>query len=127
METKNGTKNPLLKILKAEDVVMVEIPSSGATFKQIVKLKNLKYQPADNEFDFDWLDFDSDVLYVNQRTHKDILQCLGNCLSITEIIPTELIEHIARQNDMWRSDLHLMSDAELEQKRNFVNSMFEIQ
>jgi len=125
METKNGTKNPLLKTLKDGDVVMVEVPSSGASFKQIVKLKNLKYQSADNEFDFDWLHFDSDVLYVNQRTHKDIMQCMGNCLAITEIIPTELIEHTARQNDMWRSDLHLMSDAELEQKRNFANALFE--
>ena len=125
METKNGTKNPLLKSLKDGDVVMVEIPSSGATFKQIVKIKNVKYQSADDEFDFDWLDFESDVLYVNRRTHKDILQCMGNCLAITEIIPPELIEHTARQNDMWRSDLHLMSDAELEQKIKFVNALFE--
>jgi hypothetical protein len=127
METKNGTKNPLLKTLKDGDVVMVEIPSSGATFKEIVKLKNLKYQPADEKFDFDWLDFDCDILYVNQRVHKDMLQSsLGNCLAITEIIPTDLIEHTARQNDMWRSDLHLMSDAELEQKQNFVTALVDI-
>lgn len=117
MITDNGTKNPLIKILKDGDVVLMEIPSISRTLMQIVRLKNLKYQPANEEFDFDWLEFEGDVLYVNARHHQSMLSPIGNCLSITEIIPTELIENYAKKYDMWRSDLHLLSDAEFEVKK----------
>jgi hypothetical protein len=121
METKNGTKNPILKTLKDGDVVMIYIPfPSGQSARQIVRLKNIKYLPADDKFDFDWLDFDCDVLYVNQRTHKDVLQCWGNCVSIAEVIPADLIEITARQNDMWLWDLYQLSDAELEYRQNYL-------
>ena len=103
---------------------MLEIPSSGMSAKQIVKLKNLKYEPADDEYDFDWLEFEGDVMYVNMRTHPKNMTPMGNCLSITEIIPAELVEITARQNDMWRSDMYLMSDAEFESKKKIVDALF---
>lgn len=121
METINGTKNPLLKTLKENDVVMVELRSKErANFKQICRLYNLKYTPADEKYDFDWLDFDAEVLYVNWRVHPTMVNCIGNCLAIGEIIPTGLIETYVRQNEMWKPEAYPLSDAELESKQREI-------
>ena len=123
MKTINGTKNPLLKILKENDVVMVELCSTErANFKQICRLHNLKYTPTDGEFDFDWLNFDAEILYVNFRIHPTMIHCIGNCLAITEIVPIDLIETYARQNEMWNPEKYQLSDAELEAKLVIANA-----
>ena len=110
MKTINGTKNPILKTLKDGDIVMIEV----SDYKQIVKLKNIQYKPLNKKFDSDWLEFDSEVLFTNTRMHKNNMTALGNCLAITQIIPNEIVENIASQNKMWKADMYLLSDEEVE-------------
>ena len=122
METIDGTRNPILKTLKENDGVMVELQSTErAAFKQICRLSNLKYSPADETCDFDWLDFDAEVLYVNYRLHKTMISCIGNCLAITEIIPLPLVKTYVRQNDMWKPTMYPLSDAELQLRIRSLN------
>ena len=118
METINGTKNPIIKTLKEGDIVLVEVPSAErAAFKQICKLHNLKYYPADEQFDFDWLDFDAEILYTNYRMHKSMIKCIGNCLAIEEILDPSYVEIYVRQNDMWKPEMYQLSDVELETRQ----------
>lgn len=114
--------NPLLKNIKEGDIVLMEIQSSERnSFKEICKLSNLNFQPADKEFNFDWLEFEGEILYTNFRLHKSMLdKPMGNCLSITEIIPIDLVETYVRINDMWRANNFLMSDQELEYKQSKI-------
>jgi hypothetical protein len=42
-------------------------------------------------------------------------------MAITEKIPNDLLETIARTYDMWKADQYLMTDLELETKRKFLN------
>lgn len=124
MKTENGTKNPILKILKENDIVLVELPSDmRVNYFQICKIYNLKYTPSNDEFDFDWLDFNTEVLYVNWRVHPTLInQCIGNCLAITEVIPVELIETFVVQYRMWKPEEYPLSDAELERNSiRFIN------
>ncbi len=100
---------------------MIEVPSNGFTFKQICRIFNLRYIPVDDRYSFDWLHFDSEVLYLNIRLHKSAMTSLGNCMAITEIIPIEIIETIARNNDMWKSDKYQLSDTEFEAKKLSCN------
>jgi len=115
----NSFNNPILKEIKNGDIVMVEMPSKlRAAYKQICKLTDIKYEPADKETPFDWLNFKSEILYTNYRLHPTMMHCIGNCLAISEIIPAELIDTYVRQNEMWRPEQYPLSDAEFEQKRN---------
>ena len=114
----------ILKTLKENDVVMIELHSSErANVKEICRIFNLKFRPSDEEHPLDWLDFDAEILYTNLKLHKSMLnESLGNCQAITEKIELSQIEQVVRVNDMWKADMYLMSDAELEHKRNLLNS-----
>lgn len=114
--------NNILKSLKENDIVMIEIPSSERNdVKEICRIYNLKFIPADSKYNFDWLDFDSEILYTNMKLHKSMLnQSMGNCMAITEKIDLEQVEQIARVNDMWKADKYLLSDAEFEHKQRFT-------
>lgn len=114
----------ILKTLKENDVVMIELHSTErANVKEICRIFNLKLIPADEKHSSDWLDFDAEVLYTNIKLHKSMLnESLGNCQAITEKIEISQIEQVARVNDMWKADMYLMTDAELEHKRDLLSS-----
>ena len=120
--------NPILETLKENDIVMIEVPSmERANVKEICRIYNLKFKKADEKSKLDWLDFDGEILYTNIKLHKSMLNDpTGNCMAITQKIDLEQIEQIARVNDMWKSDMYLLSDAELEHKRNLVMSKFNL-
>jgi hypothetical protein len=120
------TKNSLLKTLKENDIVIVELNSKErANYKQICRIYNLKYLPADEKFSFDWLDFDSEILYVNWRVHPTMIDCIGNCLAITEILSKELIGIYVRQYEMWKPEEYPLSDAELETKQMLLKNLMD--
>ena len=94
------TKNPILKTLKNGDIVMLalEYNEDGQSIikKQIVKLKNIKYIPPDDDHDFDWLEFDGDVLYSNCKVPAFV----GNCIAIKYKIKESELEYIANKSRM---------------------------
>lgn len=116
--------NPLLKIINNGDVVMIEnIGLTGPTVMEICRLKNTVFTGADTKCSIDWLEFDAEILYTNLRLHPSMLNdSMGNCRAIIEIIPEELIDRIARANDMWPATDHMLSDVELEAKRYEIES-----
>jgi len=112
--------NPILKTLKENDLVLIEVPSiESYNLKEIVKISNLKLDD-----DNGWLDFDAEVLYTNTKMHKSMLnEAHGNCMAISETVdPLHLIQ-FARLHDMWKPDKFLMSDAELESKQLQINNL----
>lgn len=115
--------NPILESLQENDIVMIELPSTERSdVKQICRIFNLNFTKSDNEKDIDWLDFDGEILYTNIKLHKTMLDYpLGNCMAITEHINADQLEQIARVNDMWKTDMYLMSDAEFEYKKNLLS------
>ena len=117
------TTNPILKFLKPGDIVLIEVPSlERASYKQIIKITEYKFLLKDAQYNFDWADFGGTVLYTNFKMHKDMLERpIGNCMAITEKIPNDLLETIARTYDMWKADQYLMTDLELETKQKFLN------
>jgi len=115
-----------LKELKENDIVMMEIPSMvRTTLKQICRIYNLKFIPVVDEslkkYADGWLYFDGEVLYTNFKLHKSMAKPMGNCMSITEKITPKHLEQLSRVNDMWKADLYLLSDAEMEHKRNTMD------
>ena len=116
--------NPILKYIKNNDIVLFELPSTERTnIKEIVRIYNLNFIPADDGFKFDWLEFEGEILYTNIRLHHSMInKPIGNCLAITEIIPNDFVEQYARANDLWKATDFLLSDNELEQKRNYYNN-----
>lgn len=118
--------NPILKLLKEGDIVFMEVPSFLFTVKQIIKLKNLKYEPVDDQFKFDWLNFDPEVLYTNMRWHPSLLgRCAGNCLAIKEIVPTAILEMFAANHNMWKATDNMLSDEELAAEQERLKNQFE--
>ena len=120
-------KNNLLETLKENDIVMIEIPSTERSHvKEICRIYNLKFTKADEKSNFDWLDFDGEILYTNIKLHKSMMnEPIGNCMSITHKIDKDHVEQMARVNDMWKSDMYLLSDAELEQKRAIATAKLD--
>jgi len=116
-------KNLIVKSLQENDIVMLEIPSMERnTLKQICRIYNLRFIS-----DQDWLYFDGAVLYTNWKLHKSMLNDpMGNCMSITEKIDPKQLEQISRVNDMWKSDLYLLSDDEWQQKRNYLTARYAV-
>lgn len=117
--------NRILETLKENDIVMIEVPSMNrANVKEICRIYNLKFKKADVERKLDWLEFDGEILYTNIKLHKSMLNdpC-GNCLAITHKVDAEQLEQIARVNDMWKADMYLLSDAELEHKKSLLESI----
>lgn len=110
-------ENPIIKELKENDLVLLEIPSSERpTLKQICRIYNFRFLEGQV-----WLYFDGTVLYTNFKLHRSMLKrVMGNCMSITEKIDPEHLEQYSRVNDLWKADLYLLSDAEVEQKRNYL-------
>ena len=118
--------NPLLKLIKEGDLVLMEISGFTSVAKQICRLKNIKFQPANEEYNFDWLDFEVDVLYTSIRMHPTLLnQCIGNCQAIKEIIPEGILEIVAKNYNVWKADEYMLSDAELEATRQRVTNDME--
>ena len=119
--------NPILETFKENDIVMIEVPSmERSNVKEICRIYNLKFKKAEGESKLDWLEFDGEILYTNIKLHKSMLnEPTGNCMAITQKIDIEQTEQIARLNDMWKADKYLLSDAELEHKRNLLTAMFK--
>lgn len=115
---KPNRHNPILKTLKEGDVVLLALDSMSPgqpTHRQIVRLKNLEYQPKDNEFDFDWLTFEGEVLYTSIRVHPSNRNfILTNCLGIVEKLNDFLVEKYQKDYNLFRPDEHQLSDEELE-------------
>lgn len=104
--------NPILLELKENDIVMMEVMK----VKEICRIFNFKNADSDK-----WLEFDGEILYTNTKLHKSMLNNpIGNCMSITEIVDPNHLKQLARINDMWKSDKYLLSDAELNYKRNSI-------
>ncbi len=107
---------------------MIEIPSTERSHvKEICRIYNLKFTKAGEKSKLEWLDFDGEILYTNIKLHKSMLNDpIGNCMAITHKIDIVHIEQIARVNDMWKSDMYLLSDAELEHKKAFAMAKFNM-
>ena len=90
--------NPILRVLKENDVVLLELPVSirfnQPAIRQVVKVSNLKYEPEDEKHpNTNWLYFDGEVLLTTERVPKgkeNALFC--NCLGVKEILNNFLIE-----------------------------------
>jgi len=111
------TKNPVIKDVKENDIVLFELPANNrGNYIQICRVYNLNYEPSDEEYDFDWLYFDAEVLFVNLRMHKKHIVCIGNCLAIKEIIPFELVNKYVKLYDLWKPEENTLSDAEFQRE-----------
>jgi len=115
--------NPILKTLKENDIVLFHIPSNtftrSAPIRQIIKLKNLKFQPSDDKYHFDWLNFEGEVLYTTERVHSENPNLIfGNCLSIIEKLNSFLVEKYVKDFMMFPPSENQLSDEELEFLKN---------
>lgn len=111
--------NPILKTLKENDIVLLEIAGNGPPIKQIARIFNLKFQKADDEYDFDWLNFDSEVLYTNMKLHEtEKNKTFGNCLAIIEKVEESHLEQYSKSLYMWNVDEYKLSDEEFEYLKN---------
>lgn len=124
--------NPLLKTLKENDIVLIEIRQPNPVRPpsiQIARINNLKFIPKDESCSFDWLDFDGEILYTNARLHKSILKKpIGNCYAIKEKLPNneKFLENYANINGLWKAELYMYSDEEVEHiKEEFAISPLE--
>lgn len=124
MTIDSNMQNPILKNIKDGDVVLMEMESRYDTpHRNLVRLSNVEYIPAGTEhegstFDFDWLEYDADVLYTNKKMHSSWLdKGVCNCLGITEIVEEELIEKYVQTYNMFDAKKYTVSDEEAE--RNY--------
>lgn len=96
------------------------------SYYQIVKLKNLNYQPPDENYNFEWLEFEGDVLYTNSRTHSSTQNLiLGNCKAIEEKLNDFLIEHYVKMYNLWKPTENQMSDLEFEHNKKKYQEQLE--
>jgi hypothetical protein len=113
--------NPILKKLKEGDVVLMRLPSGVHNIPdihQIVKLKNLVYESEDEEYYFNWLNFEGDVLYTTHRVHiSQINFIFTNCMGISEILNEFLIQKYIRDFYMFKPSENMLSDEEDELQR----------
>jgi len=128
--------NPLLKTLKDGDIVMFVYHTMGPMLgdmtpskeiRYIARLKNTKFIPADKNCSVDWLEFNSEILYSNQRQHPELLEqgVPFNCLTITETVPEGLIERMAEFHKLWKAEEFMYSDVELESLKELIRSNLE--
>jgi hypothetical protein len=108
--------NPLLKILKNDDVVLMSIEGNFTTSAQIVKLKNVIYQPEDDECPTtNWLEFNGEVLFTTERVHSSNHNLIfTNCMGIKEILNPFLIEKYTHDYRMFPPSENQLTDAEFE-------------
>lgn len=119
--------NPLTKIVKEGDIVLFQIDGWVDSIKQICRLKNVKYFPPDEQYSTDWIDFDVDVLYTSMRMHPSMLNdCIGNCFAMKEIVPEEIVEMVAKNNNLWKANQYMMSDEELAAAREMAERKINI-
>jgi len=118
--------NPLLKQLKVGDLVLVETPmGNGPMARQIIKLTNVDFKPMDEECNLDWLDFECEVLYTNQKMHPSNLGlCFGNCYAITQIVDNKHLKKFAKSMELWKPLDFPMTDAELEWGKKRFKTFF---
>lgn len=123
--------NPLLKTLKDGDIVMFVHHTMGPTFRDITPSKEMRYIarlsktkfiPADEKCSVDWLEFESEILYSNQRQHPELLThgVPYNCMAITETVPEGLIERMVEFHKLWKAEEYMYSDVELENLREIA-------
>jgi len=112
--------NPILKTLKENDIVLISVPSWNRTdLKQIVKLNQIEFQPSTEEFNFDWIDFDGEVLYTNVRMNLENQNFIfGNCLAICEKVNPDFMEQTAKIHDLWKAGENVMSEEEYQYEIN---------
>jgi len=90
--------NPILRVVKENDVVLLEIPATirfnQPAIRQIVKIRNLKYEPEDEKHpNTNWLHFDGEVLLTTERVPKGKENVLfANGFGIKEVLNEFLIE-----------------------------------
>jgi hypothetical protein len=124
-------KNPLLKTLKDGDIVMFVYHTMGPTLgdmtpskeiRYIARLSKTKFIPADEKCSADWLEFESEILYSNQRQHPELLKqgVPFNCMAIMETVPEGLIEKMAEFHKLWKAEEYMYSDIELEHLRQIA-------
>ena len=122
-----GTKsNPVLPLIREDHYVFMEMFGryGEVPIRQIVRVYDLKYEPEDNQYDFNWLNFKGEVIYTNFRMHPEMINSpAGNCLSITEIIPIALLERFAANHNMWLATEFPLSDEELQAKSDELDRL----
>ena len=123
--------NPLLKTLRDGDIVMFVHNTMGPMLgdmtpsreiRYIARLKNTKFIPADEKCSVDWLEFDSEILYSNQRQHPELLKhgVPYNSSAITETVPEGILERTAEFFKLWKAEEYMYSDLELENLREIA-------
>jgi hypothetical protein len=123
--------NPLLKTLKDGDIVMFVHHTMGPMLgdmtpskeiRYIARLSKTKFIPADEKCSVDWLEFESEILYSNQRQHPELLKqgVPYNCTAITETVPAGLLERMAEFHKLWKAEEYMYSDVELEHLREIA-------
>jgi hypothetical protein len=107
--------NPLLKVLKNDDVVLMSMEGNFTTSVQIVKLKSVIYQPEDEECSTNWLEFNGEVLFTTERVHSSNHNLIFmNCMAIKEILNPFLIEKYTHDYRMFPPTENQLTDAEFE-------------
>ena len=111
--------NPLLKHIKPGDIVLMGIifgrqGLGDKRITQIVKITKADYEPANDEYKFDWLNFKGEVIYTSERVHADSTNFIfGNCLAIEQILPNEfIIEKCVKDYMLFKPTEHQLTDAE---------------
>lgn len=110
--------NPILKTLKEEDIVLLELPGSTIfnepAIRQVIKIKNLKYEPEDEEYpNTNWLHFDAEVLLTTVRVPKDKENALfTNCMGIKEVLNVFLVEKYKKDYMMFHPSENQLTEEE---------------
>ena len=109
--------NPLLKVLKENDIVLFA-PTSMHPLQAlpnvivISRISNLKFSPADNRRKIDWLECKQEVLYCNYRLRPSQLIGIYNMTGATEVILPELLEHTAKIYNLLDTKKYILTEEE---------------
>lgn len=112
--------NPILKVLKDNDVVLLEIPASHffnqTAIRQVVRLNNLKYEPEDEKHpNINWLHFDAEVLLTTVRVPKGKENTIfASCMGIKEVLNDFLIEKYKKDFMMFHPSENQLTDEEFQ-------------
>ncbi len=123
------TKNPLLKEIKDNDIVLFRYPFTQGEVRIMVRLYDVEYQPANEKYDFDWLESKGEPLYTNQRLSPESITAwkegkMTNPICAAEIIKPDFVEQYSVALNMWKADENMLTEAEVEHiKLKFSSEM----
>lgn len=112
--------NPVLKTVKEGDLVLFHSPGMVSMhgfvpdLYQIARLTNIKLLEADDKYNFEWLEYDADLLYSSVQLPEDSMEPSLNCMAISQIVPSELLDNLVHSFRLFDPRKYPLSKEEVE-------------